>query len=257
MPTCVPWELDSGCCTEWAALDPEVADRAEVLAWRTMSLLTAGRVGSCPVTVRPCLSEPCDWCTAAWVEPMIVDGRWVNHVCGAPRCSCTELCEIVMPGPVARIDSAVMDGITLDAALFRVDNGNRIVRQDGQCFPSCQRMDCDLTQVCTFGITYVPGIEPDAAGLWAAGVLACEFARACSGGKCRLPASVTTIARQGLAMNLSVSMFPDGMTGIREVDAYTSSINPNHLVVPPMVWSPDVPWAHHRYTTCTAPAPTP
>lgn len=253
MPTCVPWELDSGCCTEWDTLDPAVAERAEILAWSTLSLLTAGRVGSCPVTVRPCLNEPCDLCATAWTQPMIVDGKWVNHVCGGPKCYCNQLCEIVLPGPAAQITGATMDGIGLDPALFRIDNGNRIVRQDGQCFPSCQRMDCDLDQVCTFGITYVPGITPDASGLWAAGVLACEFAKACSGGKCRLPSGVTSIARQGLAMTLSTSMFPDGMTGIREVDAYTSAINPHHLAVPPMVWSPDVSWAKHRYTTWTAP----
>ena len=46
-------------------------------------------------------------------------------------------------------------------------------------------------------------------------------------------------------------MFPDGMTGIREVDAYLISINPNALKMPPMVWSPDVPWAKHRYETPT------
>jgi hypothetical protein len=255
VPTCVPWELDPGCCDEWSTLDPTVQDRAETLAWSTLRALTGGQVGNCPVIVRPCLSDPCDYCTSAWVEPMIVDGRWVNHVCGAPKCSCERLCEIVMPGPVAQITAAEMDGIGLDPGLFRVDNGNRIVRQDGQCFPSCQRLDCALGEVCTFGITYVPGIVPDAAGLWAAGVLACEFARACSGAKCRLPTGVTTIARQGLSMNLSAAMFPDGMTGIREVDAYTSAINPNHLLVPPMVWSPDVPWARHRYQTWVAPTP--
>ena len=104
----------------------------------------------------------------------------------------------------------------------------------------------------TIGITYVPGIVPDAAGLWAAGVLACEYAKACSGAHCRLPAAVTSIARQGVTFTMSSGMFEDGMTGIREVDAYLYSLNPNALTIPPMVWSPDVSWARHRYTTTTA-----
>ena len=83
-------------------------------------------------------------------------------------------------------------------------------------------------------------------------MLACEFAKACTGGKCRLPSSVTSIARQGVTMTISSGMFLGGQTGIREVDAYVVSVNPNAQVMPPVVWSPDVPWAKHRYLTPTA-----
>ena len=99
------------------------------------------------------------------------------------------------------------------------------------------------------GITYVPGIVPDAAALWAAGVLSCEFAKACTGEKCRLPASVTTVSRQGVTMTMSSGMFEGGMTGIREVDAYLVAVNPNAQRLPSTVWSPDAPWAKHRYQT--------
>jgi hypothetical protein len=83
-------------------------------------------------------------------------------------------------------------------------------------------------------------------------VLTCEFTKACSGGKCRLPTAVTSIARQGVTMEVSSGMFPDGMTGIREVDAFLSSINPNALRIPPKVWSPDLVTAKHRYPTWQA-----
>lgn len=247
MANCVPWEADTSCCDTWDELDPVLQDRSVVLAWDTIRALTAGRVGSCPVTMRPCLQDPCNVCLGP--RPYLADGQWYNQLCGTPECSCTRLCEIVMPGPVARIESATMDGITLDASLFRVDNGNRIVRVDGQCFPSCQRMDCDLDQPCTFGIVYVPGVVPDAGGLYAAGVLACEYSKACSGQKCRLPSSVTSIARQGVNFAMSTSMFPDGQTGIREVDGWLISVNPHGHKLPAMVWSPDAPWAKHRWTT--------
>src|SRR5262245_27247636 len=115
-------------------------------------------------------------------------------------------------------------------------------------------MNLPLGEPGTLGITYIPGIVPDAAGLWAAGILACEFAKACSGQKCRLPSSVTSVTRQGVTYMMGTSMYPNGLTGIREVDAYLISVNPYGVTVPSLVWSPDVSWAKHRYTTWT---PTP
>jgi hypothetical protein len=204
-----------------------------------------------PSTLSPLVPEP-------WVTAGLRAGEWVNVACGTPQCSCTRLCEILLPGPVAALVEVSLDGALLPLSYFRVDNGYRIVRTDGDCWPSCQNLDAPLGAAGTLGITYVPGIVPDAAGLWAAGVLACEFVKACnptSGAKCRLPASVTTIARQGLTMTLSTGMFEGNMTGIREVDAYLVAINPNGLRQPPMVWSPDVSWAKHRYETPQATLP--
>lgn len=256
MATCVPWELDSACCDTWDAMDPELQERATALAWATMKVLSGGRIGNCPVTMRPCLSSPCECCIGwwgpGWLNPALVNGQWINCVCGTPECSCERLCEIAAPGPVAALLQVQLgaDDVPVDA--FRIDNGNLIVRQDGECWPSCQNMGAALGEPGTLGITYVPGIIPDDAGLWAAGVLACEYSKACSGGKCRLPAAVTSIARQGVAFRMTSSMFVDGMTGIREVDAYLTAVNPYHHLTPPMVWSPDMPSQKHRFTTVTA-----
>ncbi|HEY6415792.1 MAG TPA: hypothetical protein VIX41_06130, partial [Acidimicrobiales bacterium] len=246
---CVPWETDVSCCEDWDELDPALQLRGLDLAWSTLRTLTGGRVGACPVLVRPCVPEPCDWCTGQWLNPVIVDGRWVNRACGAPGCWCERVCEVVMPGPVAMITEVWQDGVSLELGGFRVDNGHRIVRTDGACFPACQNLDRPLSAGCTFGIAYVPGIVPSSAGLWAAGVLACEYAKACAGAKCRLPSNVTTIARQGVSMTMGTGLFPDNVTGIREVDAFVFSVNPNALRIPSTVWSPDVPWARHRYET--------
>lgn len=161
--------------------------------------------------------------------------------------------EIVLPGLVAEVVQVRIDGVSLPMSAYRVDNGNRLVRTDGMSWPSCQHMSRDaasddpVVAQGTMGVWYVPGIKPSTAGLWAAGVLTCEFTKACSGGKCRLPSSVTSIARQGISMEIATGMFADGMTGIREVDAYLTSINPNALRQPSRVWSPDLP--AHRYST--------
>lgn len=245
---CVPWGLCAGCCDGWDELDEGLRCRATSLAWATLRTLTAGRVGSCAVTMRPCLSAPCDACSSSvWMRPHIRDGNWINTVCPQPRCSCVRMCEIAFPGPVAKILEVSWSGGALPLDSFRIDNGNLLVRTDGECWPSCQRMDRPLGASCTLGVTYVPGVAPGPEGQWAAGVLACEFAKACQGGKCRLPTSVVAIARQGVSMELATGMFADGQTGIREVDAFILSLNPNRLRNAPMVWSPDLP--AHRWTT--------
>jgi hypothetical protein len=254
---CVPYEPDFACCDEWESLTPELQERATELAWSTLRTLSGGRVGNCPVTVRPCLGPPCNACTewwshsltghTTWIGVGIANGAWINCACATPECSCERLCEIVMSGPIASLEEVSFDGTVLPLGNFRVDNGHRIVRTDGECWPSCQNMNAELGEPGTLGITYVPGIVPNAAGLWAAGVLACEFSKACTGARCRLPTSVTAISRQGVSFEMSSGMFVDGMTGIREVDAYLTSINPNAHRIPPMVWSPDVPWAKHRF----------
>jgi hypothetical protein len=247
---CVPFTPDYACCEEWDSLDPELAERATTLAWSTLNVLSAGQVGNCPTVVRPCITDPCDHCNSwwgqwwshGWVHPDLRAGEWSNCICPGPQCGCEPLCEIVMPGMVAAIFDVCLGGASLGLNHFRVENGHRIVRTDGECWPAC----LDLY------ITYLPGIVPDAAALWAAGVLACEFAKACAGAKCRLPSSVSSIARQGVTMTISSGMFLGGQTGIREVDAYLVAVNPNAQVMPPVVWSPDAPWAKHRYLTPTA-----
>lgn len=245
---CIPWEIDTGCCTEWCDYPIELRARAEQLAWATIRTLTGGQVGSCPVVMRPCLSAPCEMCLGNWwSSPQVVNGEWFNNACGTPRCSCARVSEIDLGTTVADLIAVELDGETLPLSMFRIDNGRLLVREDGGCWPSCQNMGAPLGDVGTFGIAFIPGVRPGPAGLWAAGVLACEFAKACTGGKCKLPTAVTSIARQGVAFAMPSSMFENGMTGIQTVDAWLTSVNPHALRTPSTVWSPDFP--RHRYTT--------
>ena len=255
--TCLPWEANMACCAEWEGYDAELQQRAQSLAWSTVRALTGGQVGGCPVLVRPCLDEnPCDFCMGGtWMPHIDAHGNWKN--CMARRnmtCSCCKLCEIALPGRAAAIEYVTIDGYLLDPRIFRIDNGTKLVRQDGRCFPKCQNMGAPAGAIGTMVISYFPGILPTEAGLWAIGVLTCEFAKACSGGKCRLPGGVTALVRQGLSFTIASSMF-EGGTGIREVDAYISSVNPNRLKVASVVWSPDLPQSRHRITTWEGTAP--
>lgn len=246
---CLPFDAVTDNCPDWDDLDEDVRVRALSLAWSTIRGLTGGRVGSCPVVMRPCFeTKPCGSCWGASFQEsgaLFLD----PHRREQGRCSCCNVCEITMPGQVAAITEVDIDGWKLDTQLFRIDNGNILVRQDGYCWPSCQNMGLPSGAIGTVTIRYLPGILPTAGGLVAAGVLACEYAKAVTGAKgCRLPSSVTSVVRQGVAMEMSASMFENG-TGIREVDGYIESVNPNGLKTPPKVWSPDAPGSHHRITT--------
>lgn len=254
------WPVDWSCADDaWVEdLDPGVKARAEALAASTLRALTAYQVGGCPVTVRPC-AESCG--RTSYVEAPVVGGTasalggrvgqwwphigpggdWVNTACGCTQgCSCSFVPEVILPGPVGRIDTVLLDGAVLDPNAYRVDNGNRLVRMDGGVWPTCQHMARPLGEPGTFGVTYLQGIPVDGLGAFVAGKLAIEFANACTGGACALPSGVTAIARQGVQMEISTGMFPGNVTGIIEVDAWVRTWNPYALAMPSIVWSPDV-----------------
>jgi hypothetical protein len=122
---CYPPGADWGCAYTLDQLDdmrekPEVLaqmERSEALAWMQLAALTADQIGACPIT------------------------GWVNACgCAAGDCSCTALCEAILPGPVGSVVEILLDGAVLDPSAYRIDNGNRLVRTDGDCWPACQDM---------------------------------------------------------------------------------------------------------------------
>lgn len=243
------WDVDWSCADKawFDELDEGVVRRAESLAWSTIRSLSAYQVGNCPTTVRPCarrcMQDSTWWMTGTTglLNPQVVDGNWVNTSCGCKTpCSCTYVPTVVLPGPVGRVDEVIVDGVVLDPLAYRVDNAGELVRVDGGHWPACQDMTAACGQPGSFCVTYVRGAVPDETGCWVAGMLATEFAKACTGGKCRLPAGVTQVTRQGVSFTIGTGPFPGGVTGIREVDAYIELFNPNHLTQAPTVWSPDV-----------------
>jgi hypothetical protein len=52
------------------------------------------------------------------------------------------------------------------------------------------------------------------------------------------------VARQGITIEVATGMFPEGVTGMPEIDAYLMLFNPFGLRVMPRVYSPDLP--RHR-----------
>lgn len=256
----VCWAVDWGCApTAWVeALDPTVKARAEAMATSVLRSLTGYQVGGCPVVARPCssgcgpvgsyLEAPVTGTSAGalgarvgqWWAHLDLNGQWVNTTCGCTSvCSCTYVPQVVLPSPVGGIVSVMLDGAVLAPAAYRVDDGNRLVRTDGGVWPKCQDMVADIDQPNTFAVVYYNGHRVDGLGSWVAGIMAVEFAKSCTGEKCRLPSGVTSISRMGVSMEIPSTLFDDGLTGIREVDMWVRMWNPHRLRSPSQVWSPD------------------
>jgi hypothetical protein len=250
------WPVDLSCCADFDSYSTTIQARAKALAGATLRSLTAYRVGGCPITVRPCRSICSDASFAfggGSFTPINWNGTWFNCTCNQDTCGCGALCQLELPRPVGTVSQVKVDGLVLDPSKYRVDNGRWLVRTDAGCWPDCQDLAKPDTAVGTFSVTYLNAIPVDALGQYAAGVLACEYAKACQGVKCRLPAGVTSITRQGISMDLVRGVFPDGLTGITEVDIWVSTINPNHLSMAPTVWAPNQS-GRVRVTTSLPPA---
>ena len=178
----------------------------------------------------------------AWGDgftPYIENGRWFN-ACGCRRdaCGCGVIRELVLPdmevsGPVV----VTIDGAILDPSAYRIDNGNRLVRMDGQDWPLCQDMNLPDGEEGTFSVSYYVGVGPDDLLNYAAGLLAGEWYKACNGQACQLPNTATQVVRQGVTFNIPT--FDSGTSGIREVDNIIAIYNPHHLKTPSRVVSVD------------------
>jgi hypothetical protein len=218
--TCV-WDPDPACLgDDWESLAPEEKERALMLATSSLQMLTYYRVGTCPITIRPCPKERrcgCEW------SPHIRDGLWYN---GCPCESvCAPLSEIDIPGPVGHIVELKIDGVPIDLydGDWRLDNGHLLVWQgDGPSpVPETQDLNRSDSEVGTWSITYSRSypVGPDAR--LAVAVLAMEFVKACRPkGKCSLPRGVTNVVRNGVSFSVEAGLFPGGLTGNDIVDAF-------------------------------------
>lgn len=242
-----PWPVDPACLgDEWDSFTDPIKDRAVALASETLHRLTGYRVGGCPITVRPLAQQvPCAPCgpsvtyyASGSFNPYInAFGQWVNN-CGAMN-----HCEIDLPGPVGRVDEVKVDGVALDEADYRIDDGHILTWQGiGDCPWTAALLQDPTrpdTEDGTMSVTYLNAYPVDSIGAYAAGIMAAEFARACMGNKCRLPSTVTSITRQGVSFEVISGSFPGGVTGIREVDTFITLWNPDALRQRSTVWSPD------------------
>lgn len=256
---CDGWDVDTTCVDNWdsysAATKAAAIDYATTVLWAA----TGRRFGLCVRVVRPCGRE-CQsengngiygwyWTQGTWL-PYIFQGTWRNCWCGCfgnpGCCGCNVDCQVYLEGPVNSIVSVTVDGVTIDPATYRVDNGIWLVRtkdsSEDDCWPQFQNFN-KSSGVGTFVVTYLKGLAVPTALLRAAGELAGEYAKACSGAPCRLPGRATSIARQGVSISLVgvEALLENGLTGISTVDQIIRTYNPYGLTGQMRIASFDYP----------------
>lgn len=248
--TCYPSDTDWGQFDWDAATDQQkrFRDLAEEFAWDQLDRLTAGDMSACPISVRPAkfacrrsayylasTSAP-----AGPFNPYIgLDGLWRNDAHGWD-CECDDARVITLPTQVGDIQSITIGATVLPPTAYRVDNGVRLVRQDGAGWPLRQNMYALPGADDTFVVTYYPGTMPGRLEKYAAGVLAMEFLKSVAGDKaCRLPKGTTNVTRNGTSVTIDPGLFDNKITGIPEVDAIVKRHNPYALASRSRVYSPD------------------
>jgi len=224
--------------------DPNIKRLCEVYATACMTALTLHRVGGNPITLMP---GGRDWLFGhyVWFETVPDVYPIGQFYPGTIYPSAQELQQphtveevqaIVLAGPVGDIIEVKADGVVLDPSEYRIEDGKYLVRLGGKYWPD--------TQGDNFTVKYYNSHPVDEMGAHAAGVMAAEWLKAFTrnkNDKCRLPANATTVSRQGITIERAAGMFPEGVTGIPEIDAYLMLWNPFGLKVAPRVWSPDLP----------------
>lgn len=191
-----------------------------MLATSSLQMLTFNRVGTCPITIRPCPRKP--RCGCGW-NPHIRDGRWFNDCPCDSRCE--PLSEVDIPGPVGYIDAVTVDGVELDLSNgdFRLDDGHLLVWQgEGPSpIPETQDLNKPDTEPGTWSISYSRSYPVGLDARLAVAYLAMEFAKACiPKQKCSLPRGVTSVVRSGVSFTIEAGLFPNGLTGIDMVDQF-------------------------------------
>jgi hypothetical protein len=134
---------------------------------------------------------------------------------------------IELGGYVDSVLSVAVDGVTAADVVWRLDEHAWLVRTDGAAWWG------------TVVVDLVSGRPPSPAGVAAAVALAVEFVLDAAGGKCRLPANVVQVARQGVTVATKTKDPAAGRLGIPAVDAYLAAVNPKGRRRRGTVASPD------------------
>ena len=257
--TACDWVIDDPlCCSCWSGANP--AMKAQAITWATavMNARTGRQFGLCEVTVRPCMKSACNgtglWAGAWWRgslwTPYLWQGQWFNCFCG-DLCSCEPRCQVQLAGPVAEVTSVTIGGVVVNPATYRVDNFQWLVREGGECWPSCPNMDNASGGTDVWEVTYLRGRTVPAEVLQATAILACEYVKRCENdSSCRLSSRISSMDRQGTSFTFVSPelMLSLGLTGISEVDDIIAAVNPAGLKYQPRVFSSATnPWP--RQTT--------
>lgn len=251
---CERWPVRWTC--DVSGESPTATGIAVDVATEVVWALSGRRFGQCEVKLRPCRA----WCLDGYYPigqvyplPVLRDGLWYNVGCGTcitDGCDCTPRNNVVrLHTPVNEVVEVMIDGSPVVTGGYRLYDDRLLYLTEGT-WPECNDLDLADTEVGTWSITVAVGEAVPTGGEVAVGEFACEVLKALRGEDCRLPRTVTQLARQGVTISLpDVSeMFANGRTGLFLVDAFIAAHNPRHLTRRARVYSVDGP-RHRREST--------
>jgi hypothetical protein len=149
-----------------------------------------------------------------------------------------DLSEVVLQGPVRRINTILVDGSPLGPTDYTLYDGRRLIRnvdasgQQTGAWPWNQQLQLPLTEPGTWSIDYDWGKPPPDAGKAACVELSIEVARALSGDdQARLPSRVLSVATEGLtvAVGDALTFIREDLTGLPIVDLFLRVYNKGNL----------------------------
>lgn len=222
---CDTWEEPTpgscgGGCSIPADTDPDVITAASVKAGTILHTLSGGRVGTCETVLRP-IGECCGVCWG--------------------RCRCAGSGDRVRlqssAGPVTAVTEVKVDGVVVPPELWRYyPSSETLYRVPDGVWPRVDRKFADCDQPETMCVTVLVGNEPDA---WAQAVhaeLTCELVKACTTGKCRIPANASSVSSQGISITLTPT---EAKQFIPAVAGWVAAVNPDNAQSVPASFSPD------------------
>jgi hypothetical protein len=237
---CDTWPVRWTCNV--SAESPSATGIAVAAATQVLHALSGRQFGLCTATLRPChtMAWGQSWDTPYWWSPWpfgggpmpaLVGGLWYNLCGDGGFCSCHATAEARLPARVHRIVQVKVDGVPLASGAYRVDDGRILVRVDGGVWPRTNDIDLDDSKAGTWSVAAQFGQPvPEVAEL-AMGELACEFLRSIRGEDCRLPRNVTSLARQGVTIQMAdlSEVMKLGKTGFPVTDMFLQATNPGKL----------------------------
>lgn len=210
----------------------------------------------CTQTLRPCrqscYGDTWPWSSTwsewggQWPFPYLYAGQWFNLGCGACNtdgCSCTIIHDILLPHPIASVTDVKVDGVPLTPVEDHVlvYDQRRVLRIDGEAWPTCNDLSKTDSEVGTWSITVVTGTPVPTLGQLALGELTTQMVNACIGGDCSLPWNVQQLVRQGVTQTRldPNELFAAGRLGLFYSDLFLSTYNPQNIRDRARAFDPD------------------
>lgn len=215
--------------------------------------------GLCTATIRPC--RRASWNplgTFGWSSNYSASYGWSSSwgVCGCDSysaCNCSGISQIELGAAnIVSIQSVKVDGTTLSASTYRIDNGRLLVRTDGKTWPTSQDLSQPSSATNTFEVSFTYGHSIPSEIKHMCARYAYELCKSYrNADNCLLPERITQVTRQGTSMVLidPQAFIEAGKVGIREIDQWLYSVNPYARMQSASILGPDEISDYRRVNT--------